>query len=57
MESPFTEMGETVGGTDFGGMEGNQEFGFRPAKLEVFIRKPRRDLGKGSSVYRFSSKV
>lgn len=57
MESPFTEMEETVGGTDFGGMEGNQEFGFRLAKLEVFIRKPRKDLGKGSSVYRFSSKV
>lgn len=43
MESPFTEMKETVGGTDFGGMEGNQEFGFRLAKLEVFIRKPRKD--------------
>lgn len=38
-------------------MEGNEEFGFRCAKLEVFIRKPKRDLGKGSSIYRFSGRV
>lgn len=38
-------------------MEGNQEFGFRRAKLEVLVRQPSGDVEKGSVTYRSSGEV
>lgn len=38
-------------------MEGNQEFGFICAKLEVLSRQPSGDLEKGSVVHKFSGEI
>lgn len=38
-------------------MEGNQEFGFRRANLEVLVRQPSGDVEKGSVMYRFGGEV